>query len=111
MTKERRGGLRDDFDYEVFCLGVLHYLTVEKMMVFMDLSGKIYLYQEPDISDINTNATHVEIYDENLQKKRTEVVPGRMYGMLQASSDTEPYWYGMEEIYVMQETLSVIYVQ
>ncbi len=65
--------------------------------MFMDLSGKIYLYQDPDISDINTNATHVEIYDGNLQKKRTEVVPGRMYGMLQASSDTEPYWYGMGE--------------
>ncbi|MBR3824459.1 MAG: extracellular solute-binding protein [Lachnospiraceae bacterium] len=65
--------------------------------MFMDLSGKIYLYQDPDISDINTNATHVEIYDENLQKKRTEVVPGRMYGILQASSDTEPYWYGMGE--------------
>jgi len=65
--------------------------------IFMDLSGKIYLYQDPDISDINTDATHVEIYDENLQKKRTEVVPGRMYGMLQASSDTELYWYGIGE--------------
>ena len=38
ITKERRKGLRDDFDYEVFCLGVLHYLTIEKTTVFMDLS-------------------------------------------------------------------------
>ncbi|MBR6664118.1 MAG: extracellular solute-binding protein [Lachnospiraceae bacterium] len=65
--------------------------------IFMDLSGKIYLYQDPDISDINTDATHIEIYDGNLQKERMQEVPGRMYGMLQTSSDTEPYWYGIGE--------------
>lgn len=65
--------------------------------IYMDLSGKIYLYRDQDVSDTDTNVIQVEIYDGNLQKKRTEVVPGRMYGMLQASSDTEPYWYGMGE--------------
>lgn len=65
--------------------------------IFMDLSGKIYLYQDPDISDINTDATHIEIYDGNLQKERMQEVHGRMYGMLQTSSDTEPYWYGIGE--------------
>lgn len=65
--------------------------------IFMDLSGKIYLYQTPDYSDTGSNVTNIEIYDVNLQKERTEVVPGRMYGMLQASPDIEPYWYGNGE--------------
>lgn len=65
--------------------------------MFMDLSGKIYLYQSPDDSDTGSSVTNIEIYDVNLQKERTEVVPGRIYGMLQSSPDTEPYWYGSGE--------------
>ena len=65
--------------------------------ILVDLSGKIYVYQNTGYPGVNGTTASVTVYDESLQKEGAETISGWMHGMVQAEADTEPYWYGIDD--------------